>query len=731
MSLGLNLGLTLGMRASGSSFVAPTAPIFYDFLTGEGWTAGTSNTINGLNGFTTLQDLSGAGSSAAVKTNTTAGYLFGTSANSAWHAAKSITTGSGWYRATVIGTCSLEMHRNMVGSSDTFIGLRLVTGVTGALSTSSLRVVNGSTTNIGLAASATVQAGDVYEFETDASGMRLLPFMNGRQLTLSTTVPVAGYDISALTITGKHGLIGNVSATGAVDDMEFGDASLHGRIRLYQPARVVQREANGDVILNVEGTYTASTPAALKYNITTSAGVAVQTAQPLLSPVIAAGSFSGKTSSFTPSASTKYVLTVYRDDATGANGGIIKAHGPYVLAGEVDASYGQSNMGNSFIGTTTATYTAPANSFTYQTSGISTPDGDAIIVAGVSNTPPAAALSTMGTDYSGVPVALVFGAQGSTTIEDRAPVGMTTYSGSAERAYYSLLNGIRMAGKGMRYCHWKDGESNANFTALSVGNTGNITSYPTTFVLLVNAMDTYNGRAMVYLMSPIGSYGTTNDTGNIANWEAMRRAQAKLAYDNPTRVKVSSYTYDLQHDTNQPGLHYSIDSYAIFWRRQMRYRDYLESKSAYHLLGPSIASVAKISGTQVDVTINLNTLDSLAIQNASGGSDCRGGLRFSTTSAGLAAGAGGDLSCTTVPTLQSSTATTETWRWTLTASTAGTIYVGGPAGENPFNPANTAATNTNFRTLACVMSGVKAAEDWVGLQPYWDFATGNDYLAAS
>jgi hypothetical protein len=314
--------------SGGTPFVAPTAPIFYDFNPGEGWASGTSTQIITANGFSALIDNGGSGTTAAIKVNTTAGYIFGTSANTGVHTAKSISTGNSWFRVTVIGSASvpLEIHRNMVGGTDGFTGLRF-SATPGSFLTNALRNYSNGVggTSVNLGGFDAVNGGDSFEFETDATNKKLLIYMNGRQLTLTTTVPTSGYDISAYTITGNYGILGSASGSGAVDDMEFGDSTM-GRLRLYMPARIVQREANGDVYFVLEGTYTQSDPAVLKYNIATSTGTAVLTGQTMQNAVIGSGSFSGKTATFTPTGGTQYVVTVYRDDATGANGSIIKRH---------------------------------------------------------------------------------------------------------------------------------------------------------------------------------------------------------------------------------------------------------------------------------------------------------------------------------------------------------------------------------------------------------------------
>jgi hypothetical protein len=718
-------------------FVAPTAPVFYDFTESSWITASctTACTANGQNGWTTLQDLAGAGSSAAVKINTTAGYLYGSSANQAWHGAKSITTGDGWYRVTVIGSATLEMQRNMVGGSDSFTGVKFLTGVTGVLASSVRIYQNGtSVTTMSLQSGAAVMTGDVYEFYTDSTNHRLIPYMNGRQLTLTTLIPTSGIDISTLTITGQNGIIGNAGTTGALDDMEFGDTTM-GMIRLYQPTRVAQREANGDLVLTLEGTYTKSDPAALKYNITTSAKVAVQTAQALQSPVIGSGAFSGKAIQFTPAASTSYVTTVYRDDAV--SGGVIKSHGPYVMPGEIDFGYGQSNMGNSYAANSaTVAWTPPANAFIYDVSTtVNTPAGDSLIKPyTTTNSAVAAALYTLAGSYGGVPVALIEGGVGSTTIEQRSP------GGSSQAWWDALLNGIRMGGRRLRYGHWADGESNAS---------GSYATYASTFMSDLDLIDAQNGRPVVILMGEMGSYQLNGDTANNTPWEAVRRIQAKLANDNPTRIKVASYRLDAQHLTSGSAvdsLHHSSDSYAIFWRRQMMMRAYLDGKSAYHLLGPSVVSVVKNSNTQVTVTFALNGMTGMRYINTAygvGGTEYHGGMRFASSAANLVIPANWD-TVSAPATIGTPSGGQVTVTFTLTSAIAGAIYVGLPWGENPYNPTNDNTVNLNFRTQASILAGYISGEEDVGIQPFYCLAgasndnstaagctPGNDYLIAS
>lgn len=717
--------LVSGAQSSsgGSAPVAPTAPVFYDFVAGEGWGTGTAIPIANpsLNGFTALIDTGGSGTASAVKVNTTTGMMSGTSANSGVHTAKSITSGDGWVRYTVgSGAPTFELHRNMVGGTDSFSGIRIVmsamptTGGTGVWR----KVVSGTPTNTPFQTFGTIQQGDVFGFVTDSTNNRLIPYFNGRVITATTTIPSGGFDMTRMTLTGQHGILGS-SASSCVDEMEFGDSTM-GMLRLYQPTRVAQREANGDLIFTAEGVYTKADPASLKYNITTSAKVAVQTAQPLSSAVIGSGAFSGVTTAFTPAAATSYILTVYRDDATGANGTIIKSHGPWVLPGEVDVAYGQSNMANSYATITTTSYTPPASSYYIDVattpSGLSNPvEGDAVVRAMGTNVGPTQALSTLSAGYSGIPTCLIQAGVGSTSIEQRSP------GGDHEAWWYAMLAGIKMAGRRLRYCHWKDGESNV----------GSSTTYASTFFADMALLDSFNGRNMVYLMSPVGSLG--GDTTTQSGWEAMRRLQVGMALDSRAngRLVISSYCMDLQHDGNNPALHYTGDSYAIFWRRQMMMRLYLDGKSAYHLLGPSIASVAKVDNNNVDVTFNKNTLDSLSPQNTAVNSDFSGGLRFSSTSAAIINGGRGDITSITNCVQQSTTTTQEVWRFTLGTAVPGSIYVSGPGGSDPFNPTGNTTIKANLRTQASIMSGLKTGEDWVAVQPYYDFTSGNDYLIAA
>jgi hypothetical protein len=731
------------------SWIAPTAPTFYAFTAGsgagtEGWGTGTAISIHGLNGFTTLLDSGSGASNTAVKVNTTTHYTYGTSGSSSAHAAKYAGSPYSYFRTTMVqGTQRFELHRNMVGGTDSFSGLRGGGGTSTYFNLQAFSNGTGGTTSS--VTGHLVYNGDVLEWET--IGTKIIPRLNGRQISAtaaSPSFPTTGFDLTALGITptGNYGWNGLAPTTGASYDAEFGYSGGTDRMTLFQPTHNAQIETDGTLKLTIDATYTGSDPASssLSYSITTSTGAAVsgQTNQPIQSLSIGGGSITGKTIAFTPSAGTAYVLKVCRNDAAG--GKSICSHGPYVYPSENIGIYGQSNAGNSYSSVATLeTFTAATNAYNYDAANNvsgSMPLSDFTVA--ISNTPNSALAGglagTIQSNYSAATgVGMIMGGRGSTSIQTRGPNSVD---------WATFLGAIRNIGKNIRTIYWIDGES----------NTGDDAAYVTTWLQLADLADAYNGRAINYYMKPVGSHASGATSTN--SWEAIRRAQAKLAYDYSNRsgggsVRLGAFALDMQHQvtgSTYSDLHFSPDTYAIVYRRMARTQAWYDGKSSYNLLGPAAYSVAKVDNTHVNVTFDLNTLTGMRYLNSAygvGGAEFGGGMRFASSAANLLSYATLD-TVASAATIDAPVSGKVTVHFTLSSPIVGPIYVGFPWGENPANPTGNNTVELNLRTNASILGGYIAGEDDVMIQPFWCFGgngsdastaagctPGNDFLIAS
>lgn len=151
--------------------------------------------------------------------------------------------------------------------------------------------------------------------------------------------------------------------------------------------------------------------------------------------------------------------------------------------------------------------------------------------------------------------------------------------------------------------------------------------------------------------------------------------------------------------------------------------------------GPSLASVSKISATEIRCVYNLNGFDSLTLANTGYASDFNGGMIFSTAPT---------LTSTTIATKIAATGATvdaspsggqQGINFTFPGGTfPGSVFVWAAWGMNPFNPADNGTTsdpvNLLMESRASMVQGVKSGEPNVALQPYFT-ADGLDYMVAS
>jgi len=390
------------------------------------------------------------------------------------------------------------------------------------------------------------------------------------------------------------------------------------------------------------------------------------------------------------------------------HGGVLSSSTPAAARGRllVDAAYGQSNATQSYSGVVTraAARAADATLIT----AITGPAG------GTQRTAPLKADAPLGgwaavaaRDRPGAALVFVAGGQPGTSIAVRGP-DSTPYA-----LFHKALTG---AGGTVRYIYWIDGESDR----------GRGAAYQRGVLRTIEALDaTAATRPKRYVFTPVGW-----TKGSDAATDDARRAQAELAFRHPDRIVIGSWSNDLPHRVvrgQRDLVHLSPDGNAIAWRRRAMMASFLDRRSPYHLAGPRLRAAARRGADAVDVSFDLETLDRLALRNAGAGGDYAGGLRFARAGDPGFTAKLRPVAATVLPPVQGR----QTIRFRFApGQAAGPILVGGPAGSRPFNPAADLAIDADLAGRAVMVVGIHAGEAPVAVQPYFDFASGQDYLTA-
>ena len=581
------------------------------------------------------------------------------------------------------------------------------------------RYVNNTPTTISSIATGRSFSGDNWRTAYSVSGSNTLvsTFQNGWQVLSGVTV--SGFSVA---FTGQSGLKGNIGA-GALDEIEVADSTSQAWIDLRWGSRVVARNSDGTVTLNVEVVYSLTPPSSLLYTIydlNSGSEVALTGHEDVrVSTSVSGGSVRFTVSDVVLPTAGPFVMKVVRDGL--ADDGESVAWSPQWRPGIVLLSGGQSlNLGvTSTTFTTTDSYAPPANSYTT----LGTPANSSTLGAENTryttpvdtNTPPAALQLAL--SAGGYAVATATGGISATSIATR---GVGTASNAALRE--CLDRHLRRA----NFISWMDGQSDIADTT---------TAYAAALVAISEDLQAYCGYNIPILLNPVASAWYAGGFNDI-RWQLMRRTQWKLCQDYPTRFVYGAHALDIQHDTGSNGiLHPSANGYGVLGTRLGKMAQYRLGLISFDPNGPSLASVSKISATEIRCVYDLNGWDSLELVNTGYASDFNGGMIFSDAATLTSTTIANKIAATGATVDGSPSGGQQGINFTFPAATfTGSAYVWAAYGMNPVNPADNGTTtdpvNLDVAGKASMIRAVKTGEANTFLQPYFT-ADGLDYKVAS
>lgn len=581
------------------------------------------------------------------------------------------------------------------------------------------KVVNaGGQTTVATVAGLRPEIGDVFsvDFTTAAGVTTWTPFHNGYQAGDPVAVSAVTTEVA---INRKHGIIGNVA--NCCDSFQIGVPATQEVLRLVQPNRTVQRNADGSVTWHITAAY-LRTPPSILYgtvfdhstgspvaivgltdiiiaNLAAADGVATGTIDATAAQVVSGGPFS---------------MRVWRPRLSAAVGGSSAiAEGPLQKVGDLFGQGGQSlGVAVSTQTITTDVYAAPADCHHLQ----GTPTNSATLgnpwirrqLPVSANTTAAAFIGTYKT-LTGRPGSMASGGVGGTTIAQRT-VGTASHNALIEAQF-------RLGGRFTMVRH-TDGQNDVT-TATATYIAGLQTVY--------DDIAARNGGVVRVLMNPIAAAWNTAG-GNDDNWQDIRRAQWKLTQDYPTRYFLGAYTLDVQKADN---LHLTANGYGVMAVREAFAAAKAMGDIAQDRNGPSLYSVTRVDAQTVYCVYDLNGADSIELVNTAYASEYHGGMVYSTA----ATKASGTIATKLYPTLAVVDVSPSGGRQGITFTFAlntfpATVYAWAAYGKDPFNPNNTGAIQTDMAGKASMIRGVYADGMKVALRPR--FTTDSlDYMSAS
>jgi len=709
LTLGLGLGLTAGSNVPGAPAPTPWPAAFYDDF---GAPTGTLNGRTRPGG--SWQTLALSGTNFDGLQVVTVGKLsgsIGTSPISTYGVyTPSETPTEQWVRRrTALAAFSSSVGADMLtvpnGGAVSKVALSwAASGNSGGLSiTPTVNGVNGSGNT---AVNVAVLAGDIIEERYFASGTdRMMDvYHNGMKIYADYNVTSKG-----VPLTFAHGFQGNIPAV-SVEDFECGDAATMAMLRCESPARIRQRETNGDLSLILRGDYSGSAPSGLTYtlyNAATGAIVSGHDDQPLTSFSASSGTWLGKATIASASLPSSFYARVRRSGLAASASAY--AFTPNMMAGEVIATYGQSLMQQMWSQTAGITLTRPANA--WMVDGSTAAANSAVtseILARVNtvpnNSPIALLAKTIMDGISSPPLSIIRGGVGGTFVRERIP-GTATFT--------ALELGIRRAGGNLSVLI--DAGGHYDHSAAERAN------YAANMDLIVARIEEIVGHPIKVVLTPVGAIWNGND----ADLEAMRRLQWQMTQDQPSRYYLGPYTMDLQHvDLYHLVITGDPSPYAEQARRMGKMVLAMKGVAGSDRNGPKLVSVVKNSSSQITVTFDLNGASGLELVNTAYASDFRGGLRFAAASSFAS-----PLSPTGA-TINAVSGTTQSVTYTFSGTpfASSSAYVSGPYGSQPFNPTNDTTIRADVANKASMLRGQFSGEASIPVQPY--YAAGGDYIVS-
>lgn len=565
------------------------------------------------------------------------------------------------------------------------------------------------------------------QYFTSGSDTRLAVFLNGwpcgNNADADPSVVVSGRSVP---LVGAFGMIGNTGAA-TVREISVSDPATEDWIAVMHGNRVAARNADGSVTLRFKVPYNLTPPARLRYSlfdVTSGDDVAISGYQDVPFSFTAAGGFAIGTATI-PSGvlpSGPWVYRIERDRMLAGDSAF--AWSPYLRDGHVFAQNGQSlgvNVSRQNI--TSRTWTAPANStwISGEPTNVSTlgpVHGRAAL--GMGNNTTAGAFGQTFNAISGRPVTRMSGGMSAQAIANRS-VGSATHN--------ALKESIDRAGGRVNAIFHTDGQSN-------IGD--DLTAYIAALQAIYDDIDATFGYAIPVIIDPVAAAWRNAGFHDI-RWQRMRRTQWLMTQNFPSRYRYGAHSLDIQHDNvtlSNGVLHLQhFDGYAEFARRQAHCAAKMLGLQTHDRNGPSLASVTKISATEIRCVYDLNGFDSLTLANTGYANDFNGGMIFSTAAT---------LTSTTIATKIAATGATvdaspsggqQGINFTFPGGTfPGSVFVWAAWGMNPFNPADNGTTsdpvNLLMESRASMVQGVKSGEPNVALRPYFTM-DGTDYMVAS
>ena len=519
----------------------------------------------------------------------------------------------------------------------------------------------------------------------------------------------------------------NIGAA-TLEDIAVSNPATQDWLGLKAGARVLAQNSDGGVTWKLTGVYNLNAPAELYYTLyDRSSGsdviVSGHNDQRLSNYSASAGAWSGR---FTASAAALSSGGPFRVEvreknmrtATRLLGGTAAAWGPRQRKGHFFLNNGQSlSVGASRQNVTTSpTYTAPANS--YWINGEPTDVnvlGESYTRRGypIGNDTTAAAFAQAFNSVSGLPVALASGGRAAQPIANRT-VGSATHN--------AMLEALERGGGLCDMIRHTDGQSDLG---------DDLSAYIAELQAIYDDVETRMGSPARVLINPVAAswYGTNFHD---RRWQLMRRTQWLMTQNFPTRYFYGAHTLDLTHfDT----LHLPNNGYGEMARREAHAALKALGLQTNDRNGPSLASVSKISATEVRCVYNLNGNDSLSLLNTGYAGDRNGGMIFSTAPTLTTTTIATKIAATGAAVDASPSGGQQGINFTFPGGTfPGSVYVWAAYGMNPFNPAdngtNTDPVNLDMSGKASMVAGIKSGEPNVALRPYFTL-DGTDYMVAA
>lgn len=603
-------------------------------------------------------------------------------------------------------------HINQATQNDQ-IRADFVASVIGSLTTGNYtirKLVAGVTTTLKQIGGCRHESYD--NFHHHFEGGNMIVYKNGRQAA-------APFDVSAvgLTLTGKYGF-DNSLAAGAVETFSVVNPATQGAIMLYQPAKVIQLEADGSAVLYLSGIYRNGTMPRLRYSIYDMAintEISGHNRALVLNTSTTANTFEAQVpvtstsiAALTSGSAGSIRSRAFRDGVLDS-GGLLTSlfdDGPSQMFGDTAVFTGQSLAVNASRQTLTAIVNAaPAGSYIAngEYNAVTTPDPLTRYLLPISANTNQAAFAAA----NGRPVG--YGANGiaNTTIATRGP---------GSNNFLALVEVIKHLSAQRGSVFMIDGQSDSLDPA----------TYKTGQIAHAVALQAIYPGLKIIIVPIAGLWAALSVSGG---YQTIRVAQWQLCQERPDLFIWGPHMMDLQHLDSQ---HVKTEATttelgnAEFNRRCAYFIRQLKGRSANNRSGPTFAALQRVSATQVRATYDLNGYTSLDLINSAVNNEFHGGMMFATNSTFTTP------LWPTAFTVEAVVGTQQSILWTFAANSfPGTVYSRCCWGDNPFNPTNITGVNNAVQTQASMIVGIRAGEPNVSIQPYFSGLTGIDYKSAS